>query len=202
MKRTGLLGGSFNPVHTGHLMLASWLAQEPSAGLDEVWLSLTPDNPLKQLPAGSPPEASRLAMLGLALRDAGPRLRACAIELTMPRPCYTIDTLRLLRQRCPGHAFRLVIGSDNWLIFDRWRDHEAIRREFGVTVYPRLGYPVDAAGLPEGVELVEAPVVEVSSTMVRDMVARGLDPRWYVPEAVGEYIRREGLYSTNPTLST
>ena len=119
----GILGGSFNPVHIGHMMLASYLQQ--FTDLDEVWLTLSPLNPLK---AGSDeliPDITRLRMLELAIGDTK-GLNICDYELSMPRPSYTINTLRYLAKRFPRHKFKLIIGSDNWKIFD---DHFGIRRD-------------------------------------------------------------------------
>ena len=134
----GILGGSFNPVHIGHMILASYLAQW--GYVDKVWLTLSPRNPLKD-PAGLVPDLKRLAMLSIAIKKA-PDMDICDIELTMPRPSYTINTLDTLAARYPDKRFKLVIGSDNWAIFDKWRDSQRILDEYGVIVYPREGYPV------------------------------------------------------------
>ena len=113
-KNVGILGGSFNPVHFGHTMLASYLSQYTM--LDEVWLLLSPRNPLKDSSI-LVNDAHRLAMLKIAT-DSMAKVEVCDIELSLPRPSYTINTLKVLSQRYPQHSFRLIIGSDNWLIFD------------------------------------------------------------------------------------
>ena len=186
----GILGGSFNPVHAGHMMLASYLAQW--GYVDEVWLTLSPRNPLKDA-AGLLPDTKRLAMLTLASRNAR-GIDICDLELSMPKPSYTINTLRALRERYPDKDFRLIIGSDNWQTFTQWREWEAILNEFGVIVYPRPGYPVEKRYV-DGMELVEAPQVHISSTFVRNSIARGKDMSYFLPQGVNKYILDNKLYT-------
>ena len=185
----GILGGSFNPVHMGHLMLAQYLTQWKY--VDKVWLTLSPLNPLKEA-AGLIPDMKRLAMITLATKGAID-IETCDIELSMPRPSYTIDTLDLLSKRHKNRRFKLVIGSDNWRIFDKWREHERILEEYGVIVYPRPGYPIDSVYV-DGLEIVEAPTVNISSTFVRDAIVRGKDMRYFMPDSVYKYIRDNRLY--------
>ena len=185
----GLLGGSFNPVHIGHMMLASYLAQW--GYVDRVWLSLSPRSPLKDGDALLP-DLKRLAMLAIAAK-AAPLLDICDIELSMPRPSYTINTLEVLRDRYPDLRFKLVIGSDNWRIFDRWRESQRILDEFGVIVYLRHGYPVETRHV-DGLEVVDAPIVNLSSTFVRDSIAGGRDMSYFLPAGVYKYICDNKLY--------
>ncbi|MDE6378308.1 MAG: nicotinate (nicotinamide) nucleotide adenylyltransferase, partial [Duncaniella sp.] len=131
--KIGIFGGSFNPVHMGHLMLASYMQQ--FEGFDEVWLMLSPLNPLKTSSSELIPDLTRLKMLEIAVKGVK-GLEVSDIELSMPRPSYTINTLRYLAKRYPRHSFRLIIGADNWRIFSQWKDSEKIIEEFGVTVYP------------------------------------------------------------------
>lgn len=187
----GILGGSFNPVHAGHMMLASYLQQ--FAGLDAVWLTLSPLNPLKSHPDELIPDMQRLEMLKIATRDAGEGIGVCDIELSMPRPSYTIDTLRLLARRYRRKQFKLIIGSDNWRIFEQWKDYEAILEEFGVIVYPRPGYPVPNR-YEDGMEVVDAPQNTLSSTFVRRAIARGKDMNFFLPPGVFTYIKENGIY--------
>lgn len=188
----GVLGGSFNPVHIGHMMLASYIQQ--FTDLDEVWLSLSPLNPLK---AGSDeliPDLIRLKMLELAIGNTS-GLNICDYELSMPRPSYTINTLHYLAKRYPRHNFKLIIGSDNWKIFDQWKDHEAIISEFGVIVYPRPGYPVGTI-YDDGVDVVNAPMADISSTFIRKALARGWNINYFLPQGVYDYIIKNNLYGT------
>lgn len=178
MKRIGLFGGTFNPVHCGHIALAQWLVEQHL--VDEVWMVLSPQNPLKDYMAGAT-DADRKAMLELACQGL-PDLKPCFEEFDMPRPSYTINTLRRLAEKYPACQFRQIIGSDNWLIFDQWREHEAILNDFGVIVYPRPGYLTNDA--------VDAPVMDISSTEIREKHNLEL-----LPPAVADYITKHNLYA-------
>lgn len=189
----GILGGSFNPVHIGHMMLASYLRQW--GYVDKVWLTLSPRNPLKDA-AELIPDMKRLAMLSIAAKGAE-GIDICDIELSMPRPSYTIDTLDLLKSRYPDRRFKLVIGSDNWKIFDQWRDSHRILDEYGVIVYLRPGFPVESRYVT-GLNVVEAPMIDLSSTFVRNAVARGKNMNYFLPQGVYKYICDNKLYRPAP----
>ena len=186
----GLLGGSFNPVHIGHMMLASYLQQY--AGFDEVWLMLSPLNPLKVNSTELIPDVYRLKMLDMALGDTK-GLRVNDIELSMPRPSYTINTLRYLSKRYPQHSFKVIIGADNWKIFQQWKDAEDILSDYGVVVYPRPGYPMGTV-YDDRVDVINAPVADISSTFIRKGIARGKDMTYFLPSGVYEYIKTNRLY--------
>lgn len=188
----GIFGGSFNPIHTGHAMVASFAAG--SGVLDEVWLMVSPQNPLKA-DRKQAPEADRLAMAELVARRCK-GVKACDFEFSLPRPSYTYDTLKALRERYPEHQFRLIIGSDNLRIFSRWRNADKIRKEFGIVVYPRPDYPVEESLLLENVSLLdECPQVLVSSTFIRDRITAGEPVAFLVTEEVEAYIAEHGLYA-------
>lgn len=184
--------GSFNPIHTGHVILASYLAQcQP--GVDEVWLLVTPENPLKPL-AGGASDSHRLEMARVAVSEI-PGVRVSDFEFSLPRPSYTYATLRALAHKYPQHDFSLLIGSDNWAIFSKWRDWEKILSEFGVKIYLRPGFPVDEACLPAGAQVCDgAPQVEISSTFIRDSLAEGLNMIGFLPSGVSEYVTDNRLY--------
>lgn len=186
----GILGGTFNPVHIGHIVLASFLVQWKYA--DRVWLVLSPLNPLKQ-GCDILPDATRMEMLVNATRDIV-GVEPCDIELSMPRPSYTINTLHKLAETYPDKDFKLIIGSDNWLIFDRWRDYDKILAEFCVLVYPRPGYEITEENMHKRMRQVHAPIIEISSTMIRQGIADGRDMRAFVPNGVYECITRNNLY--------
>lgn len=189
METVGILGGSFNPVHIGHMVLASYLSQW--GYVDRVWLTLSPRNPLKD--AGELlPDLKRLQMLSIAAKSA-PNIDICDVELSMPKPSYTIHTLDLLRSRYPELKFKLVIGSDNWRIFDQWREAQRILDDYGVIVYLRPGYPV----LDEhiiGLEVVHAPMIDLSSTLIRNALAKGRNMSYFLPAGVYKYIVDNKLY--------
>ena len=188
-KVIGIFGGSFNPVHNGHIMLAQYLAQH--SHLDEVWLTLSPQNPLK-ISNSLLDDNHRLAMLNLAI-ERYPLLKVCDIELEMPRPSYTINTLDELSRRYPDYRFNIVIGGDNWNIIDRWKDYQRIINEYGVVIYPRPGYELSSTNY-SNVVVVDAPLADISSTEIREAFANGKEARHLIPQKVAEYIIKHDLY--------
>lgn len=189
METIGIFGGSFNPVHIGHMIVASYLTQWKI--VDKVWLTLSPLNPLKD--AGSLiPDLKRLDMLKKACEGV-PNVQICDIELSMPKPSFTINTLRVLAKRYPTKHFKLVIGGDNWNVFDQWRAHEEILEDFGVIVYPRPGREVQNRFV-DGMDLVNSPSLDISSTFVRNAIAKGRDMTTFLPPGVFEYIKENNLY--------
>lgn len=188
-KIVGIFGGSFNPVHKGHVMLAQFLSQ--SQYLDEVWLTLSPQNPFKES-NDLLDDNHRLAMLHIATEGVE-GVGVCDIELSMPRPSYTINTLAKLSQQYPENEFRLVIGGDNWNLFDRWKDYQRIIDEYGVVVYPRPGYELKPIR-DKNVVIVEAPLADVSSTVIRDEIVTGKDVSDMLHKGVWDYIKKNNLY--------
>ena len=188
-KVIGIFGGSFNPVHNGHIMLAQYLAQY--SHLDEVWLTLSPQNPLK-ITNSLLDDSHRLAMLKLAIEKA-PLLKACEIELELPRPSYTINTLDELSRRYPNYKFNIVIGGDNWNLIDRWKDYQRIINDYGVVIYPRPGYKLSVTNKPN-VVVVEAPLADISSTQIRTAIANHEETGHLLPKGVAEYINKHNLY--------
>ena len=189
METIGILGGSFNPVHIGHMMLASYLVQW--GYVDRVWLTLSPRNPLKDAEELLP-DMKRLAMLSLAAKGAD-KIDICDIELSMPKPSYTINTLDLLAERYPDKRFKLIIGSDNWRLFDHWRAPKRILEDYGVMVYLRPGYPVEKRAV-DGLEVIDAPMAYLSSTFVRQAIAKGRNMNYFLPAGVYKYIMDNKLY--------
>lgn len=185
----GILGGSFNPVHMGHMMLAQYVCEW--GYVDKVWLTLSPQNPLKNM-VSMMPDMKRLHMLNRATKDAH-RIETCDIELSMPRPSYTINTLETLSHRYPAKKFRLIIGSDNWAVFEKWKDWERILEEYSVLVYPRLGYPIENDSV-DGMEVIDAPVIDISSTFLRQAISAHRDVSFFLPSGVYKYIIDNKLY--------
>lgn len=182
----GIFSGSFNPIHIGHLALANYLCEYE--GLDELWFLVSPHNPLKGK-GELMDDAFRLELVKKAT-EGYPKFKASDFEFHLPRPSYTVNTLQKLREAYPQHRFHLIIGSDNWLLFHRWREWERILRENRLMVYPRPGYPVDEASLPDQVHLVHSPVFEISSTFIREALQAGKDVRYYLHPRVYEMICR------------
>ncbi len=188
METVGLLGGSFNPVHIGHMMLASYLSQYTV--LDSVWLTLSPQNPFNK--ADLLDDKHRLAMLQIAIANDS-NLKICDIELSMPRPSYSIATLDRLHELYPDKQFKWIIGSDNWLVFHKWREWQRILNDYGVIVYPRPGYPIDTI-TEAGATLINAPIVDLSSTFIRQGIAEGKEMNNFLPAGVFDYIQSHQLY--------
>lgn len=190
-KQVGIFSGSFNPIHIGHLILANYMLE--FTYLDEVWFLVTPHNPLKEAESLLG-DNIRLEMTRLAVKDFD-RLLVSDIEFDMPKPSYTIETLTKLKAENPGLEFTLLIGSDNWVKFPRWKDNERLAKEFKILVYPRLGEDVLINGLhTENIRLVDAPVVEISSTFIRESIRAGKDVRAFLPNRVYDYILSNKLY--------
>ena len=189
-KRVGLLFGSFNPVHLGHLILAEYFATRTD--LAEVWLVVSPQSPFK-MGEELLPDTDRLALLRLAVAD-NPRLRAEDIELSLPRPSYTIATLDALRVRHPNHDFVLLMGADNLAGLPRWRAADRLVQELDLYVYPRPGAPLpDLEGLPR-VRMMQAPLLNVSATFIRASIQAGQSIRYLVPLAVEQEIIARHYY--------
>lgn len=189
METIGIFGGSFNPVHIGHMMIAAYLTQWKF--VDRVWLTLSPQNPLKSADSLLP-DLKRLDMLRIACANSK-NIEICDIELSMPRPSYTIDTLRLLSKRYPSKRFKLVIGGDNWSVFEQWKDHEDILDNYGVLVYPRPGKEIPD-NMVDGMDVVHSPSIELSSTFIRQAISKGRDMRYFLPQGVYDYILNNNLY--------
>lgn len=190
-KQVGIFSGSFNPIHIGHLILANYMLE--FTYLDEVWFLVTPHNPLKKVDSLLG-DCIRLEMTRLAVKDFD-RLLVSDIEFDMPKPSYTIETLTKLKAENPGLEFTLLIGSDNWTKFPRWKDNERLTKEFKILIYPRLGEDVRINNTyTENVRLVDAPVVEISSTFIRESIRAGKDIRAFLPNRVYDYILSNKLY--------
>jgi len=184
----GLFGGSFDPIHSGHLIVGRAVAER--LGLDELRFMPTGAQPLKrgQHVAGA---AHRLAMTAAALAgEAGLALER--IEAERPGPSYTVDTLRALRRREPGQAFVVLLGADAAAELGHWREVDALADLAQFVAFTRAGAPRPAHPLLH--QVVEAPAVEISSTAIRQRVAAGRSIRYLVPEAVADYIAAQGLY--------
>lgn len=186
--KIGLFFGSFNPVHVGHLIIAN--VMQDRTDLDEVWFVVSPQNPLKKQKSLLH-EFDRLKMVELAIADHF-YFRASDVEFNMPRPSYTIDTLSLLADKYPQHQFKLIVGGDNLTHFRKWKNHEQILEYFGLYVYPRPGENPDFQH-PK-VTFVEAPLMDISATFIRESIKNGHSVKYLLPQAVEDYIRDKKLF--------
>ena len=176
MIRTGIFGGSFNPIHKGHISLAQQLRKR--AGLDEVWLMVSPQNPLKQS-ADLLDDKLRMKMARLALEGVE-GIIACDYEMHLHKPSYTWNTLQALSKDYPDREFVLLMGGDNWTHFDRWYHHEDIMNNYRIVVYDRT------PGEPG--------FIDISSTEIRERIKAGKGIRRLVPKVVADYIKENRLY--------
>ncbi|MDO9152867.1 MAG: nicotinate (nicotinamide) nucleotide adenylyltransferase [Paludibacter sp.] len=183
--------GSFNPVHLGHVKLAEYLIE--NSAVDEVWFIVSPCNPLKDQKELID-EYLRLDMLMLAIKEQ-PKFKASDVEFTMPIPSYTIDTLYKLKTNFPQHHFSLMIGSDNALVFHKWKKYKQLLKHFEVFVYPRTGYYFSevAAKYPQ-MKLTDTPLYDISSTQIRADLAQKKDVNHWLHPDVFQFIIENNLY--------
>lgn len=202
MIRTGIFGGSFNPVHLGHTALAAYICEQGM--VDEVWLMVSPQNPLKR-DLTLLDEAERMAMARMAVAPY-PTLKASDFEFQLPRPSYTYHTLQALREAYPDREFSLIIGEDNWQCFHQWYRGEDIARETPIIVYPR-GDKGAEKGTEQSVKnnpfstfkfqlsnLKDTPLLPYSSTEIRNRIAAGCDASTMLHPDVAQYIQSKQHY--------
>jgi len=184
--KVGLLFGSFNPIHTGHLILAHFMATHTD--LHAVWLIVSPQSPFK---VGQEllPERARYELVEAAI-VGNDHLRVLDIEFAMPKPSYTIDTLEELHRLHPQHQFVLLMGEDNLPGLPRWKAADRIMADYEIYVYPRPGIE-SVTARPTNVRIVDAPLLDISATFVRDCVHAGKSIRYLVPTGVEERIQQE-----------
>ena len=189
--KVGLYFGSFNPPHLGHLAIAQ--AAIVHGHLDEIWFVVSPQNPFKTNDALAPQDW-RLEMVEL-ICAADKRLKACAIEFTLPKPSYTCDTLRLLSEQFE-HEFHLIIGEDNWRVFNKWREYDWILKYYPVLVYGRRQTDTASSGnaISGDVQFIPGEYLDVSATEIRDRIRRGESIAALVYPLVETYITTKGLY--------
>jgi nicotinate-nucleotide adenylyltransferase len=190
MIKTAIFSGSFNPIHVGHLLLANYLCE--FTDVEEVWLMVSPQNPLKET-VDTIDSRARMEMVQLAVDD-DPRFVASDFELNLPQPTYSIRTLTKLREQFSDREFSLLIGADNWGLFDQWKDYRQILDNFSIWIYPRLGFAIEGDDFFPSVHLLTAPIVELSSTFIRDAITQGKDMRCFVSGKVWDYIKNNNLY--------
>ncbi len=188
---TGLFFGSFNPIHTGHLIIAESLRQQ--AGLDKVWFVVSPQNPLKESGLLLP-EKDRLHLLKIAIKS-NKYFVASDIEFRLPKPSYTIHTLEMIARQYPHRKFALIMGSDNLHIFRLWKDYKKILDNYKVLVYDRQQPLTPELIKHPNLMFFDAPYLAISSTMIRQQLTEGKSIRYLVPEKVAAYIQRHRLYS-------
>ncbi len=187
----GLYFGSFNPIHIGHLIIGNHIANNTE--VDEVWFIVSPQNPLKDS-ASLLNEQHRFSLVRIAVEDST-KLKASKVEFSMPKPSYTIDTLIYLSEIYKQHKFTLIIGSDSYLNFCKWKNYDQIILNYNILIYPRPRFLVKK-DLPNTVKIIDAPLMEVSSTQIRKYIKEKKSIRYLVTDKVMEEIEIRGYYKS------
>lgn len=187
--RTALFGGTFNPLHNGHLAIAQSVLEQGLA--DEVWILITPCNPWKKDQALLD-DRLRYDMVAQAVKDMD-GVRASDYEFKLDKPSYTANTLRRISADYPDREFILTIGADNWVKFHNWREADFILKNYPIIVYPRQGYPIE--NVSGNVTLLDCPLMDISSTQIRQMVREGTPINELVPASVARTILEKKLYT-------
>ncbi|NVO10757.1 MAG: nicotinate-nucleotide adenylyltransferase [Bacteroidales bacterium] len=191
--KTGLFFGSFNPIHNGHLSIAKHIVDFTE--VNELWFVVSPQNPLKEKDILAP-DYHRLEMVKRAIPLNEHRMFVCDIEMNMPKPSYTIDTLRTLRLKYPDKEFIIILGSDSLESITKWKEYNALINDYKIFIYPRKGSNMNELTSIYPVKKISAPLVNFSSTSVREKLISGEDVSMYIPEDVLEYINKMRLYKT------
>ena len=185
----GLYFGSFNPVHHGHLIIASYMVN--NTALDQVWFIVSPQNPFKTSQSLLN-EYQRLHLVKLAI-EGETDLRASDIEFYLPKPSYTIDTITYLEERYPHHQFSIIMGSDSFQNLPRWKNSEVLISRYPILVYKRAGF--DVAEIPGArLTVVDAPLLQISATRIRELIRQKKSIRYLVPDIVKEEIEKNNYY--------
>ena len=188
--KIGLLFGSFNPIHIGHLIIANYMANYTD--LDKVWLVVSPQNPLKKY-GDLINTYDRLEMARLAT-DNSDKLSVSDVEIRLPQPSYTIDTLTHLKEKYPQHEFALIMGSDNLVTLHKWKNYKLILRDYQIYVYPRPGYENTDLATHPSVHITMTPLMELSASFIRKSIADKKSVQYFVPDPVLNFIESKGLY--------
>lgn len=185
----GLYFGSFNPVHIGHLIIANHVLQ--NTDLDEVWFVVSPQNPFKN-EAGLLNENDRLYLIQLAI-EGELKLKTSNIEFKLPKPSYTITSLQYLKEKYPGKIFSIIMGSDGFQNFNKWKNYEAIAKEYSLYIYKRPGFEITEDHGAK-IKIVDAPLLQISSTHIRKLIKEKKSIRYLVPDVVKEELEKNNYY--------
>ena len=189
--KVGLYFGSYNPIHIGHLAIANYMVEY--TGIDQLWFVVSPQNPLKKK-SNLLNDYQRLEMVNLAIKGDD-RFRASNIEFRLPKPSYTIDTLAYLKDQHPGYQFKILMGSDNLENFHKWKNYETILENYGVIVYPRPGFDSKKVQPHKNITIAKnAPLMEISSSFIRNAIEEGKDVRHFIPQKSWEYLDEMNFY--------
>jgi nicotinate-nucleotide adenylyltransferase len=188
--KIALFFGSFNPIHIGHLIIANHIVNNTDC--DKVWMVVSPHNPLKEK-AGLLNEFDRLHLVQLAVED-NEKLVACNEEFYLPKPSYTIDTLTYLQEKYPTYEFSLVMGSDNILSIDKWKNYELLLERYTIYIYNRPKYNSDNIKIKGDIRFLEVPLLDISSTYIRNNIKENKSIKYLLHPSVEKYILDYNLY--------
>lgn len=190
--KIGLYFGSFNPIHTGHLIIAEHVLNY--ADVDRVWLVISPQNPLKPS-ASLLGEYDRLHLVNLAIENSS-RLKAVDVEFRLPKPSYTITTLTYLTEKYPTDDFTVILGSDSFNNLPKWRNYEQLIRDYSFLIYLRPGFPVKDIEPGINASILQAPMLDISASFIRNSIHQDKSIRFLVPDKVFDYIQMNNYYKS------
>ncbi len=188
--KIGLFFGSFNPIHIGHLLVGEYMVDKTD--LDRVWYVVSPHNPLKNA-FDLAPEKDRLTMVRSALVN-NRKLIASDLEFSLPKPSYTINTMRHLEREYPENKFVIIMGSDNIGHFHKWKDHKTLLDAYNIYIYRRPYYNIGPYRKMKNIKVFDAPMISISSTYIRELIRSGNSVRYLVPQTAEEYLKVKNLY--------
>jgi nicotinate-nucleotide adenylyltransferase len=188
--KTGLFFGSFNPIHQGHLMIANYMVE--FTDISQVWFIISPYNPLKEK-TSLLADHHRLVMANIAVED-DPRFRASNIEFHLPQPSYTFDTLTYLAEKYPEKEFVLICGSDNLPSFSQWKNYQELLERYHLYIYPRQETEASPFDNHPHIHFTQAPLIEISSSFIRQGINEGKNLRQFLPEKVWKYLTEMHFY--------
>ncbi|MFN0274945.1 MAG: nicotinate (nicotinamide) nucleotide adenylyltransferase [Chitinophagales bacterium] len=188
--KVGLFFGSFNPIHVGHMIIANFFVE--NTDVNQIWFIISPQNPFKDKESLLD-EKHRFYMVNLAVED-NPKLKASNVEFHLPKPSYTIDTLTYLKEKYPEHEFILLMGSDNLTGFKKWKNYEQILRDHKIYVYKRKGVEQAPKDLRGDIRIFDVPMLDISSTHIRETIKQKKSVRYLFPEVVWKYLSEMHFY--------
>jgi nicotinate-nucleotide adenylyltransferase len=187
--KIGLYFGSFNPVHVGHLLIATHIAN--TTPLDQVWFVVSPQNPFKAS-SSLLNEYHRLHLVNIAI-EGEQKLKTSTVEFKLPKPSYTVDTLAYLTEKYPDHEFAIIMGSDGFQNLDKWKNYETLVKNYSFYIYRRPGFEVTET-FGAAATILDAPLLEISSTHIRKLIKEKKSIRFLVPDVVKEEIEKNAYY--------
>ncbi len=185
----GLYFGSFNPIHNGHLIIANYIAN--NIELDQIWFVISPQNPLKPN-TNLLNKYHRKYLIDIAI-DGENKLKTCTIEFSLPTPSYTVTTLAYLKEKYPDYTFSIIMGSDSLQNLPKWKNYEVIKNNYQIWVYERPGFK-SKSNLESNIKILKAPLVDITSTGIRELIKKGDSIKFLVPDIVKEEIEKNHYY--------